>query len=428
LFEQRKAVLLYCSDVSGAFDRVSSDRLVRKLFISGMHPKLFKLLCHWLHGRKSCVNVRGKQSGWNTLSNQVYQGTVLGPTLWNIFFADIGTAVNRCGFVHTTFADDMNAWAAIEPNIEPSACETILLELQSHVHRYGEANQMRFDPSKETFHYLHSTTGFSFSEEQTFKILGCEFDARLLMHSAVRTIAVEAGWRLRSLFRSQRFFSSGKLMLLYKSLVLSYIESFTPAIYHTASSVIERIDRIQDRFLRRINLSQIDALLQYSLAPLPVRRDIAMLGILHKCGTRTAALEISKLFPSRPCAFPLPYPLRVGFHLTRVSHGRQLHTDCSRLSTDRFKRSIFGLVSFYNSLPEWVVYLSSISVFQRVIQKAIQRLSHHNDNWQIWLRSDWKNMSCDRFDATFSKADIQESRNRTEAADAFFDRESSDSE
>jgi hypothetical protein len=286
---------------------------------------------------------------------------------------------------------------------------------------------MCFDPSKETFHVLHSTYGFSFGEEQTFRILGCDFDAKLLMHSAVRKIAIEAGWRLRSLFRSQRFFSSGKLMLLYKSLVLSYIESFTPAIYHAASSVIERIDRIQDRFLRRINLSQLEALQKYNLAPLLVRRDIAMLGVLPKCGSRTAATEISKLFPSRPRAYPPAYPFRVGFHLNRVSHGRQLHTECSQLSTDRFKRSIFGLVSFYNSLPEWVVHLPEVSVFQRVIQKAVLRRANQIDNWHIWLRSEWKSMSCNKFDAAFSKSDI-ECKVETGAAGEFIDGDSSDSE
>ena len=182
---------------------------------------------------------------------------MLEPPLWNLCFADVGLPVRTCSFRHTAFADDMNAWLPVDPGtVDPLTLgKTQLQQLQSEVHQYGSANQMSFDPTKETFHFLHSINGFSYGTEQTFRILGCDFDAKLLMHSAVKTISVEAGWRLRSLFRSHRFFSTRKMMLLYKSLVLSYIESFTPAIFDGAASVLERIDRIQDRFLGRVSLA-----------------------------------------------------------------------------------------------------------------------------------------------------------------------------
>ena len=66
-FEHREAVLLYCSDVSGAFDRVPSDRLRQKLFLTGMHPKLFAVLSDWLRGRESSVVVKGSESEWGAL-------------------------------------------------------------------------------------------------------------------------------------------------------------------------------------------------------------------------------------------------------------------------------------------------------------------------------------------------------------------------
>ena len=175
------------------------------------------------------------------------------------------------------------------------------------------------------------------------------------MHEAVKIIAVEAGWRLCSLLRSQRYFSVPSLVHLYKSLVLSYLESCTAAIYHTADSVIERIDRIQDRLLVRCRLTALEEFSRFNLAPLPTRRDIAMLGILHKVVLGVAPPGISSIFPKGPITCPLAYPLRIGFHLNRPSHNRQLLTPCTRLSTEKFKRSIFGIVSFYNALPQWVV-------------------------------------------------------------------------
>ena len=65
-------------------------------------------------------------------------------------------------------------------------------------------------------------------------------------------------------------------MQLYKSLVLSYIESYTPAIYHAAESVLTRIDRIQDRLLERLGLDARGAMNFFSLAPWTSRRDIVL--------------------------------------------------------------------------------------------------------------------------------------------------------
>ena len=252
IFESRKGLLLYCSDVAGAFDRIPTERLLQKLFLTGMHGKLFILLSSWLRNRESAVVVSGVESSWKPILDQVFQGTVLGPPLWNLYFADFGRPLTDLDFEHTTFADDMNAWQSFDGL-------AILLNAQSKVHEYGNANQVQLDACKESFHYLHAQDGFSFSGDPSFRILGCEFDCKLLMHEAVHSISAEAGWRLRSLLRSQRYFNTSRLVLLYKSLVLSYIESLTPAIYHAADSVLGKIDRIQDRFLERLHLSQKEA-------------------------------------------------------------------------------------------------------------------------------------------------------------------------
>ena len=45
---------------------------------------------------------------------------------------------------------------------------------------------------------------------------------------------------------------------------------------------MNRIDRVQRRFLRELNFSEVAALNEFRLAPLEARRDMAMLGALHK--------------------------------------------------------------------------------------------------------------------------------------------------
>ena len=72
------AVGLYCSDVSGAFDRVRCERLVEKLRRSGLHPNIVLFLESWLEDRMSMVVVSGAMSDSTVLANSVFQGTVLG--------------------------------------------------------------------------------------------------------------------------------------------------------------------------------------------------------------------------------------------------------------------------------------------------------------------------------------------------------------
>ena len=80
-----RKIAVYCSDVSGAFDRVSLERLVSKLE-KVLHPQLLAVMKSWLRARSAHVVVGGESSKVMALINMVFQGTVTGPILWNLFF------------------------------------------------------------------------------------------------------------------------------------------------------------------------------------------------------------------------------------------------------------------------------------------------------------------------------------------------------
>ena len=128
-------------------------------------------------------------------------------------------------------------------------------------------------------------------------MLGVTFDCQLTMKIAVQEIAREAGWRVRSILRCRRFFITSELVHLYKAQVLSYVESRTPAIYHAARTTLDELDRVQRRFLRSIGVTELEALTEYRLAPLSARRDIAMLGLLHRVSHGLAPRPLAALFP-----------------------------------------------------------------------------------------------------------------------------------
>ena len=70
-------------------------------------------LASYLDPRRASVVVNGKSSQQYTIDNEIYQGTVLGPPLWNVFFSDVSTVIPR-EFKEVKFADDLNVFRAFD--------------------------------------------------------------------------------------------------------------------------------------------------------------------------------------------------------------------------------------------------------------------------------------------------------------------------
>ena len=88
MFSKRRKIAMYCSDVLGAFDKVNSRRLPGKLRARGVPDAIPVVIQSRLYERTARVAVGGKFSRDMKISNMVYQGTVLGPPLWNVYYAD----------------------------------------------------------------------------------------------------------------------------------------------------------------------------------------------------------------------------------------------------------------------------------------------------------------------------------------------------
>ena len=271
-------VAVCCSDVSGAFGRVYTGRLLNKLSGFGLNACVLEVLRSWLGERRAHVVVGGEKSQGFGLRDMVFQGTVWGPCLWNSFIGDSAAVVWAHGFYIVIFADDINAYKAYPAVLSNDHIFHDMNECQSSLHKWGQANQVMFDASKESFSILSLRDPAG----EAFKVLGITFDTALCMRDCAHECAVEAGWRQRTLLRTHRFYNDAELVNLFKAHVLSFVEYRTPALYHSCSTVLAQVDRILASFLRKIGITDIEALIRFRLAPLSLRRDIAMLGVIHR--------------------------------------------------------------------------------------------------------------------------------------------------
>ena len=137
---------VYCSDVAGAFDRVSAYRLLEKLALKEIPSCILRVLDSWLLPRSAQVIVDGRQSESLVLKDMVYQGTVLGPPLCNCFYEDARVAVSSLGFQEVVYADDFNCFEAFPRSTANSIIMDALAEWQHELHSWGRAKHVIFDP------------------------------------------------------------------------------------------------------------------------------------------------------------------------------------------------------------------------------------------------------------------------------------------
>ncbi len=394
--EHGQLIALYCSDVSGAFDRVCEERLRAKLATLKLHPRILRVLRSWLEPRTSQVVVGGERSSAKPLKNSVFQGTVWGPPLWNCYYADASKAVTKCGFKDIIFADDLNCTKVVDSQLTNAEIRAETKKCQEEVHEWGRGNRVLFDAGKESFHILHRGR----SEGANFIILGTEFDVNLNMHDAAHSVSTEAGWRLKTLLRTRRYHDLRQTMNLYKAQVLSYIESRTVGLHHAAPTTLMCVDKVQRRFLREMGVTEAQALADWNLAPLPCRRAIAMLGLLYRIAMKQAPAPLCELFrrfdgvrPGHTATrgFGRRHPLQLCEATTMGGH------------TEVFRRSLFGLVTVWNMVPEAVVLSGSIRTFQKGLQDAVRNRALETDDFAGFF-VDAMRMTVQKFQTYFSES------------------------
>ena len=197
------------------------------------------------------------------------------------------------------------------------------------------------------------------------------------MNEAIALLSQQANWKLRTLLQTRRNFTVDEIMCLFKSRILSYIEYRTPAIYHACSTHLGQIDAILKRLLRTFGISEVEALMNFRLAPLQSRRDMGMLGVIHRSVLGDGPDQFAKYFVRKHGG--------ATYHGREAGrqHSKQLITHRTGKFLDVLSHSLLGLVDIYNLLPEYIVSATTVSEFQKMLQQLIMKMAACNqEGWQ----------------------------------------------
>lgn len=148
-YERNEITGIAFLDLSAAYDTVNHNRLTSKIYQVTKDFTLTMFLQCLLQNRRYYVSLNGKNSRWRKQSNGLPQGSVLSPTLYNIYTNDQPVHKDTVNFI---YADD-TAVTAQGRNFETveRKLETALKDLST----YYMENNLRPNPTKSVVSAYH---------------------------------------------------------------------------------------------------------------------------------------------------------------------------------------------------------------------------------------------------------------------------------
>ena len=195
------------------------------------------------------------------------------------------------------------------------------------------------------------------------------------MKNAVEQILNRIRPKIKALLRTRSFYSVRDMLTQFKTHIWGLVEYQNGAICHASASILARLDRIQASFVRELGLTEEMAFLDFNFGPLSLRRDIGILGFIHKRVIGECHAGVKELLPFSG--------------IMNRWHSKQLHTFCDSIVSRHglYYRSIFGYVHIYNRLSESLVSLDSVKKFQCALTSLAKKRCGF---WDPAWRASWK--------------------------------------
>ena len=310
------------------------------------------------------------------LTNIVFQGTVLGPALWNAFFSDVSHAVPQGNQIINLFADDLTVMSFAPQQQSLDLLQQELTEAQQRTHDWGRDNQVQFDPSKESFHFLHPSLG----QGPDFRLFGTLVDCKMTMFPDIEQVLGKIRPKIRAMLRLRHLYSMSAMIAQFKTHIWSHLEYSNGALLLANRTQLKRLDKVQRWFLHELGITDTTVFVDFNFPPPSLRRAIGMLGFLHK---RALGLCHPPIIAALPAADD---------HIAAGAfHNKALHSFDDKAIYQRrlYDRSLFAFIHMYNRLPQFIVDAATVSNFQSTLTRAAKsRAAAGDEHWRDWFQ-DW---------------------------------------
>ncbi len=265
--DKRKISAVLFLDLQKAFDTVSHDILLTKLFHYGVRGAPLNLLTSYLTDRKQFTVVDGVKSDLESVLWGVPQGSVLGPLLFILYINDLPKS---CKIDSWLFADDTALAESSETfselnskmNAEINKVHDWLIANKLSVHYAKKTQFILFIPkakSKEKPDNFLLKMGEHIIEQTTsYKYLGVLIDENLNWTPQIDKMCAKLSSVCGILSKVRHYLNRNSLMLIYNSLVESRLRYSILSWSTAPMKQINRLKVLQNKALRFINFSSLD--------------------------------------------------------------------------------------------------------------------------------------------------------------------------
>ena len=348
-------------DFQKAFDTVPHRRLLQKLTSFGIHGNVLKWIESFLSNRVQQVVLNGHKSSTIPVTSGVPQGSVLGPLLFTMFVNEIPSIVSSPVLL---FADDTKIFRVIRNREDYTALQSDLDLLQ----RWSQQWLLNFNISKckhlhfgPAHHYgPYCLNGIFIDINATHSDLGIVFDDQLKFHHHTTQVTTKANRVLGLIKKSFEYLDSTMLTCLFNTLVRPILEYNNPIWgphYILDNRKVEKIQRRATRLIPQLqDKSYSERLTQLDLPSFHYRRLRGDLIFLFKILNNYFTTDFTDIYTySRS--------------ITR-GHQFKLFKERSRLLC-RSNYFINRITNNWNSLPNYVVNISSINTFKSLLDSHL---------------------------------------------------------
>ncbi|RVE50533.1 hypothetical protein evm_004862, partial [Chilo suppressalis] len=248
-------------DVKGAFDNVNIQELIQVLHDVGVPGKTLKWLYIFLSNRTVYVKFNNRLHGSRNANKGTMQGATLSPLLYNLYTSEILKYVNTDHVNILQFADDLLLYSINQNmNIAQNNINTALEQLHAY---YCNKLKLQISPEKSSalvFSKYSNNLDISFDNNKIHivnehKFLGVIIDNQLKFDKHISHISAKAlkGINILRYLAGTFWGSNPRIMnMLYKSIVRSHFDYSSLAYNNASSSLLKRLDVIQNIGLRLI--------------------------------------------------------------------------------------------------------------------------------------------------------------------------------
>ena len=273
-------------DLSAAYDTVNHRLLIQKLYNTTLDSQLCRVIQNLMSDRRFYVELNNERSRWRIQKNGLPQGSVLSPTLFNIYTNDQPILDGTRSFI---YADDLCVTAQY-PTFQE--VEQQIEEALGELTHYYRSNSLRANPDKTQVTAFHlrnreakrslqvSWNGVDLENTDTPKYLGVTLDRTLSYKTHIHNTKMKVATRnnlLKKLANSRWGTNARTIRTTALALCYSTAEYAAPvwersAYAHLLNPELNQACRAITGCLRPTNVENLYLLA--GIAPPEIRRSV----------------------------------------------------------------------------------------------------------------------------------------------------------